>query len=58
MDDKLNKQLDKATGIIGAGMLTALFVGGFASLFGCKVLTLIAGAIGGLVGCMFEANKY
>ncbi len=54
MDDE---QINIAIGIIGAGVLSALLVGGFASLFGSKVFTLIAGAIGGLVGCLFQANK-
>lgn len=51
-----DKQIDKTVGMLGAGILTAILVGGFASIFGSTAFTLIAGAIGGLVGCMFQAK--
>ncbi|WP_302589719.1 hypothetical protein [Alistipes senegalensis] len=51
-----NKQIDKTIGILGAGILTAILVGGFASIFGSTAFTLIAGAIGGLVGSAFQAK--
>lgn len=52
-----NKQLDTAVEIIGAGIGSAILVGGLASIFGSTTFTLIAGAIGALIGCMFQANK-
>lgn len=51
-------KLDRAIGIIGAGFCAACMCGGAIAIF-CDNTFLIglAALIGGVIGCLFQANK-
>lgn len=51
------KNIDKMVGILGAGIGTAILIGGFISIITSNTtIIVIAGAIAALIGCSFQAN--